>query len=642
MAIQNTFYLDVDIKRDNYVDEPKVTQNDAVTFVLRMTDDGVDYPLAGVSTYTLATLRPDGQSVLTVGTLTAPNEITFELGTTEVSVPGNVKAAIQLYDAEGRVSSIPFTYEVSKDFAIDYVPSTDEQTLIQLVLGEGPAILAATEAATVDAIRATSDLTVLKSEVVDATNNANTSADYASTEGDRASTQADRADLAATDATESAEYATTQGDYAKAKGDEATAIIANGPVTSVNGQTGAVDGLATEKELQDLGNGIDLRLDDIFHISPSVLKIPLSRDYRGWQGLTAHNRLIYVVTDRNEDFSLENIISVYTLDGKLVTEKRNAYTELDPQGKFMSFGDINEIDGFLYVTAYNFNSNGNPSISRVVKLNIPDLSVSQVYDIGNGAAESVTKHDGFFWVVYHNTNIVRKFNLSFIFVQEYELPINLNIYGNFQGSLWEGNLFYANLHGQNSNGDLIPFTELRKYEFDGVRFNFIESIAPPTGGCGQGLTKYENYYFWNDRPNNLIIVSKHLKRGNVFSEVIPYQNEFTFKPPLLNGFEPFDIIHDRTIKITVLNGMVYLSGMVKNITAPNPYNGLTSIFKIPQRYAPKVSINVIGLTDKGIVRIPIVGKYDTEKVGEVNAQNIMSYENIGWLSLDGISYPIID
>jgi len=154
LAIQNTFYLDVDIKRDNYVEEPQVTQNDSVKFVLRLTDDGVDYPLTGVSTYTLASLRPDGQSVLTVGTLTGVNEITFELGTTEVSVPGNVKAAIQLYDADGRVSSIPFTYEVTKDIAVDYVPSADDKTLIQLVLGEGPAILAAAEQATVEALAA--------------------------------------------------------------------------------------------------------------------------------------------------------------------------------------------------------------------------------------------------------------------------------------------------------------------------------------------------------------------------------------------------------------------------------------------------------------------------------------------------------
>lgn len=151
MSIQNTFYLDVDIKRDNYVEEPQVTQNDDIAFVLRLTDDGSDMAIEGVSTYTLASSRPDGQSVVTVGVLTGPNEVTFELGSTEVSVPGRVKAAIQLYDMNGRVSSIPFTYEVKKDLAIDYIPSTEEETLIQLVLGEGPAILNAAELVTAEA-----------------------------------------------------------------------------------------------------------------------------------------------------------------------------------------------------------------------------------------------------------------------------------------------------------------------------------------------------------------------------------------------------------------------------------------------------------------------------------------------------------
>lgn len=200
MAIQNTFYLDVDIKRDNYVEEPQVTQNDDVAFVLRLTDDGIDMSIEGVSTYTLASLRADGQSVLTVGTLTGPNEVTFELGSTEVSVPGRVKAAIQLYDVDGRVSSIPFTYEVTKDLATNYLPSKDEQTLIELVLGEGPVILADARKATVDANQATSDLTVLKAEVIDATDNANTAANHATTEGNRAGAQADRADTAATNA----------------------------------------------------------------------------------------------------------------------------------------------------------------------------------------------------------------------------------------------------------------------------------------------------------------------------------------------------------------------------------------------------------------------------------------------------------
>ena len=215
MAIQNTFYLDVDIKRDNYVEEPQVTQNDSVKFVLRVTDDGADYGMADASTYTLASLRPDGQSVLTIGSLTAPNEVTFELGSTEVSVPGRVRAAIQLYDADGRVSSIPFTYEVTKDIAVDYVPSADDRTLIQLVLGEGPAILAAAEQATISANTAATNATnaiegfdAVLAEAVTATSNANAKAELANTAATNASEKAILADEKATLANTAAESAT--------------------------------------------------------------------------------------------------------------------------------------------------------------------------------------------------------------------------------------------------------------------------------------------------------------------------------------------------------------------------------------------------------------------------------------------------
>uniref|UniRef100_UPI00187D5E83 hypothetical protein n=1 Tax=Metasolibacillus meyeri TaxID=1071052 RepID=UPI00187D5E83 len=139
-------------------------------------------------------------------------------------------------------------------------------------------------------------------------------------------------------------------------------------------------------------------LDKMMQLSPSVLKIPLVAPYRGWQGVTVHNDLIYVFTDRDENFGLENIISVYTLDGKLVTEKRNAYTGKDPMGLFMSFGDANTIDGFIYATVYNSNSLGaSPWISKIVKYEPSDLSIIQVYEIGQGTAESVTKHNNSYW-----------------------------------------------------------------------------------------------------------------------------------------------------------------------------------------------------------------------------------------------------
>ena len=144
----NTFTLSVDIKKSNYLDEPTVTQNDEITFILQVTDDGEPFDLTEVSTFTLVSMRPDKQSIQTLGIKTGANEATFNLGTSELAVPGRVSAAIQLYDADGRVSSIPFSYQVLPDLAKGYIPSQNEQTLIELVLGQGPAILAAAQQAT--------------------------------------------------------------------------------------------------------------------------------------------------------------------------------------------------------------------------------------------------------------------------------------------------------------------------------------------------------------------------------------------------------------------------------------------------------------------------------------------------------------
>lgn len=154
MSLQNTFILDVDFKKSNFINEPVVTQNDDVTFILNVFDDGMEYDFTTVSTSTLVSVRPDRQSVMTLGTKTGNNQINFALGSTELSKVGKINAVIQLYGVDGRVSTLPFTYQVLKDPATDYVPSTNEKTLIELVLGQGPAILTAAEEATQEALEA--------------------------------------------------------------------------------------------------------------------------------------------------------------------------------------------------------------------------------------------------------------------------------------------------------------------------------------------------------------------------------------------------------------------------------------------------------------------------------------------------------
>ncbi|MDF1510831.1 cell envelope integrity protein TolA [Robertmurraya sp. DFI.2.37] len=102
----------------------------------------------------MTSTRPDKQAVITVGEVTGINTIRFKLGTTELEVKGKVEAVIQVYDADGRVSTIPFRYEVLNDPTTDYIPSDNEQTLIEQVLGDGPRILADAQQATTDAYEA--------------------------------------------------------------------------------------------------------------------------------------------------------------------------------------------------------------------------------------------------------------------------------------------------------------------------------------------------------------------------------------------------------------------------------------------------------------------------------------------------------
>jgi hypothetical protein len=193
MSLQNIFTLDVDFKIRNLINEPLVTQNDEVKFILNVYDDGMEFDLSNVSTFTLVSVRPDNVSVMTLGDLTETNQVTFALGSTEILVPGTVGAVIQLYDADGRVSTLPFTYKVLKDPVKDYVPSTDEQTLIELVLGQGPVILeeakrVATESAEAEAVRVTAESKRITSE----TERVDAETSRVTAEGDRVSNESTR------------------------------------------------------------------------------------------------------------------------------------------------------------------------------------------------------------------------------------------------------------------------------------------------------------------------------------------------------------------------------------------------------------------------------------------------------------------
>lgn len=143
-------YIDVDMQTDNWINEPVVIQNDSVTFVIRVTNDGEPYNLDWAATHTLVTkVKSNVPSAMSLGTVTADNELTVNLGSSEVKHVGKARSMIQLYGNDGRVSSLEFTFVVKEDIGEGYEPSENDKTLIELVLGDGPRILNEAEQATI-------------------------------------------------------------------------------------------------------------------------------------------------------------------------------------------------------------------------------------------------------------------------------------------------------------------------------------------------------------------------------------------------------------------------------------------------------------------------------------------------------------
>jgi hypothetical protein len=230
--------------------------------------------------------------------------------------------------------------------------------------------------------------------------------------------------------------------------------------------------------------------------------------YRAWQGVAADDDYVYVFTDRNATFGLENIISVYDHDGVFVSEVRNAYTGTDGGGHFMSFGDGNVISDMLFITAYNVNGGGAPPYqSRVLVYSSPELELTQEWNIGSGIAESVTWHNGSFWTTYHDQMVIRQFDTEFTFVDEYDLSELPGPYGGYQGAYWADDDLLIQMHGPNGPGLEPPAKGLDRYHWNGTEFEFVRTEEPRSYGTGQGVALWNDYVFQNDRPANMIIIS---------------------------------------------------------------------------------------------------------------------------------------
>lgn len=152
---KNVIDLTVDIKHKLHREEPVVRQNDSLVFEMVLKDDNVPFVIEEGTTATLATLLPDGSVVVVPSKSVDLNTVVFHLGTTETSQVGRIVSVVQLYSADGRVSSMEFSYRVVRDFTnAGYEESERDRSLIEIVLVDGPTVIQAARDATAEALEA--------------------------------------------------------------------------------------------------------------------------------------------------------------------------------------------------------------------------------------------------------------------------------------------------------------------------------------------------------------------------------------------------------------------------------------------------------------------------------------------------------
>lgn len=185
--------MKLDIKNPNYTPEPMMKQNDTVEFVCDLYDNDVPITLTDAMYIAIGHERPDGINVNVLGTKTGANQVTFGTYRPMNSIVGRVKATVQIYNGNVRVSTLSFTYMVERDPSL-IIPNDEDKTLIQQVLGEGVKAIKDAEEAAIRANVAADKAEQAATNVGNAVVDANNAAQYAKTQGDYAKTQAELVD----------------------------------------------------------------------------------------------------------------------------------------------------------------------------------------------------------------------------------------------------------------------------------------------------------------------------------------------------------------------------------------------------------------------------------------------------------------
>lgn len=245
----------------------------------------------------------------------------------------------------------------------------------------------------------------------------------------------------------------------------------------------------------------------------------VEKPHRASQGIATDSDHIFLTTSINESGKRENIVSVYDMQGKFVKEQRNASKIVDRDGRPMDFGDASILENHLYIPLYNWHSLPDlkmPQYSKVAVFDTKNLSLIEMYDIGESTAEGITFSGGSFWVAYHDEPMIKEFDSHFELVNTYSLkiPSEIKIYdGYFQGISWYNNDVILNIHGPNIEGTFYS-PGLVRYHYNGSHFEYVETLKPPTYGSGQGFDRIGNIFYFVDRPANVFIEAHLLEKGN--------------------------------------------------------------------------------------------------------------------------------
>jgi hypothetical protein len=365
-----------------------------------------------------------------------------------------------------------------------------------------------------------------------------------------------------------------------------------------------------------------------------------------WQGVCTDGTYIYTVSDRAGTTgvgvtpALNNVITQYRMDGTVVKQVYNVFTETDSVGRFMSFGGCAIIDGDLVATMYNTNSQaGIPTAdleSVIAYFNITTFAVLRTLDLPGGVAEAVQLYKGYYWVCYNNIEEIHKIHVSNgTLAHSYAVPgviTSIVNYGACNGMKWHNDELYVSRHGGNGVGNL-DIRGVRVYTLDtsSNALVFQREISPPTYGANQGFDFLQLdggtlLSYWADRSSNRVIVSPwDTKTGQVLASAIPARTNVldtlivgqavvlgrTFVG-YSSGWGPYVANSQRGPHVyRTPDGHVHVTGITSFTGTCTTF---MPIFKLPYDWAPEYSINWATLATSGGVYSPayisVIGIYN--------------------------------